>query len=183
MIASLNYLSALCAGLLLCGTAQAAMEPLDNEHLGRINGQDGISIRANVLATVGKAAWVDNGGSVSLRNLKIDNGCTSAALCPDGRGGSLPFGAAQLGLSLPIFGIELPTLAVDVVRGAGGQQQLALTLPDLTTINKQLNTSGLPSQTIRLRVAGDLYVGEGRLGTIEVRDIQDISGTIRIWGH
>ncbi|WP_371370421.1 DUF6160 family protein [Pseudomonas sp. QL9] len=183
MFASLNRLPALCASLLLCSAAQAAMEPLDNEHLGHISGQDGLSIRANVQASIGKAAWIDNGGSVSLRNVKIDNGCTSAALCPDGRGGALAFGPAQLGLSLPIFGIELPTLAVDVVRGASGQQQLALTLPDLTSINKQLNASGLPSQTIRMRVAGDLYVGEGRLGSIEVRDIQDISGTLRIWGH
>lgn len=70
-----------------------------------------------------------------------------------------------------------------MVQGAGGQQQLALTLPDLTTINQQLNASGLPSQTIRMRVTGDLYVGGGRLGTIEVRDIQDISGTLKIWGH
>lgn len=183
MFPTLPRLSALCAGLLLCGAAEAAMEPLDNDNLGRISGQDGLSIRANVLATIGKAAWVDDGGSVSLRNVKIDNGCTSAALCPDGRGGALAFGPAQLGLSLPIFGIELPTLAVDVVRSASGQQQLALTLPNLTAINQQLNASGLPSQTIRMRVAGDLYVGEGRLGTIEVRDIQDISGTLRIWGH
>lgn len=61
----------LCAGLLPCSS-----------------GQDGLIIRTNVMASIGKAAWVDNGGSVSLRNLKIDNGCTSAARCPDGRGGS-----------------------------------------------------------------------------------------------
>ncbi|ANI18036.1 MULTISPECIES: DUF6160 family protein [Pseudomonas] len=175
----------LLGGLLLCaaGASQAALEPLDNENLGRITGQEGLSIRADVMASIGKAAWVDDGGSVSLRNLKIDNGCTSAAVCPDGRGGALPLGAAQLGLSLPFFGVELPTLQVDVVQGSNGQQQLALTLPDLTTINKQLNDGGLPAQTIRVRVAGDLYVGESRLGSLEVRDIQDISGTIRVWGH
>ncbi|MDF3932573.1 DUF6160 family protein [Pseudomonas citronellolis] len=181
----LHRLSPLLGGLLLCtaGASQAALEALDNEHLARISGQDGISIRADVMASIGKAAWSVEGGSVSLRNLVIDNGCTSAATCPDGRGGALPLGAAQLGLSLPVFGVELPTLQVDVVRGSGGQQQLALTLPDLTTINQQLNASGLPAQTIRLRVASDLYVGENRLGSIEIRDIQDINGTIKVWGH
>lgn len=163
--------------------AFAELEALDNEHLDAVTGQDGISIRADVLAHMDSMAWKDDGGSVSLRNVFIDNGCVSAGDCPDGRGGSLPYGAAQLGLSLPIFGIEQPTLQVDVVQGAGGQQQLALTLPDLTTINQQLNASGLPSQTIRLRVTGDLYVGGGKLGSIEVRDIQDISGTLKIWGH
>ncbi|MFR0692234.1 DUF6160 family protein [Enterobacterales bacterium AE_CKDN230030158-1A_HGKHYDSX7] len=163
--------------------AFAELQALDNERLGAVTGQDGISIRADVLAHMDSAAWNDDGGSVSLRNVFIDNGCVNAGDCPDGRGGSLPYGAAQLGLSLPIFGVEQPTLQVDVVQGASGQQQLALTLPDLTTINQQLNASGLPSQTIRLRVTGDLYVGGGRLGTIEVRDIQDISGTLKIWGH
>jgi hypothetical protein len=175
--------SATFAALSYLPMAFAELQSLDNERLGAITGQDGISIRADVLAHMDSIAWNDNGGSVSMRNVFIDNGCVSASDCPDGRGGSLPYGAAQLGLSLPIFGIEQPTLQVDVVQGAGGQQQLALTLPDLTTINQQLNASGLPAQTIRMRVIGDVYVGNGRLGTIEIRDIQDISGTIKVWGH
>lgn len=175
--------SATFAALSYLPMAFAELQSLDNERLGAITGQDGISIRADVLAHMDSVAWNDNGGSVSMRNVFIDNGCVSASDCPDGRGGSLPYGAAQLGLSLPIFGIEQPTLQVDVVQGAGGQQQLALTLPDLTTINQQLNASGLPAQTIRMRVIGDVYVGNGRLGTIEIRDIQDISGTIKVWGH
>ncbi|AGI26601.1 DUF6160 family protein [Pseudomonas sp. MT3] len=176
-------LSAATAALFHLPLSQAALEPLDNERLGAVSGQDGISIRADVLARIGSAAWNDDGGSVSLRNVYIDNGCVNAGDCPNGRGGSLPYGAAQLGLSLPIFGIELPTLKIDVVQGANGTQQLALTLPDLTAINQQLNNSGLPAQTIRVRVMGDLYVGNGRLGRLEVRDIQDISGTIKVWGH
>ncbi len=175
--------TATLAALSYLPLAFAELQALDNEHLGAVTGQDGISIRADVLAHMDSVAWNDDGGSVSLRNVFIDNGCVNTGDCPDGRGGSLPYGAAQLGLSLPIFGVEQPTLQVDVVQGAGGQQQLALTLPDLTTINQQLNASGLPSQTIRLRVAGDLYVGGGKLGSIEVRDIQDISGTLKIWGH
>ncbi|MCP8466831.1 hypothetical protein NK553_23030 [Pseudomonas sp. ZM23] len=176
-------LSAAAAALFHLSSSQAALEALDNESLGAITGQDGISIRADVQARIDSAAWNDDGGSVSLRNVYIDNGCVKTGDCPDGRGGSLPFGAAKLGLSLPIFGIEQPTLQVDVVKSSSGTQQLALTLPDLSTINKQLNASGLPSQTIRLRIRGDLYVGNGRLGTLEVRDIQDISGTIKVWGH
>jgi len=179
----LFVLSAATAALFHLSVSQAALEALDNERLDAVAGQDGINIRADVLARIGSVAWNDDGGSVSLRNVRIDNGCVSAGDCPNGRGGSLPYGAAQLGLSLPILGIEQPTLQVDVVRNASGQQQLALTLPDLTTINQQLNASGLPAQTIRLRVIGDLYVGNGRLGTLEIRDIQDISGTIKVWGH
>jgi len=175
--------TATLAALAYLPLAFAELQALDNERLGAVTGQDGISLRADVLARMDSVAWKDDGGSVSLRNVFIDNGCVSAGDCPDGRGGNLPYGPAQLGLSLPIFGIEQPTLQVDVMQNASGQQQLALTLPDLTTINQQLNASGLPSQTIRLRVAGDLYVGGGRLGIIEVRDIQDISGTIKVWGH
>ncbi len=67
--------------------------------------------------------------------------------------------------------------------GSGGGQQLALTLPDLATINHQLIASGLPAQPIRLRVTGDLYMGDKWIGCIELRDIQDISGTLKIWGH
>lgn len=176
-------LSAATAALFHLSASQAALEALDNESLGAVTGQDGISLRADVLARIGSIAWNDEGGSLSLRNVYIDNGCVNAGDCPDGRGGSLPYGPAQLGLSLPIFGIEQPTLQVDVVKNASGVQQLALTLPDLTTINQQLNASGLPAQTIRLRVTGELYVGNGRLGTLEIRDIQDISGTIKVWGH
>lgn len=176
-------LSAAAAALLHLSVSQAALEALDNASLGAVSGQDGISIRADVLAHIGSAAWNDDGGSVSLRNVSIDNGCVNASACPNGRGGSLPYGAAQLGLTLPIFGIELPTLQVDVVQNANGKQQLALTLPNLTSINQQLNASGLPAQTIRARMIGDLYVGNGRLGTLEVRDIQDISGTLKVWGH
>ena len=173
----------LAPALLASAASQAAMEALDNDSLSQVTGQAGISLRLDLRAGAARVAWVDDGGSLSLRNLVIDNGCVKAGDCPDGRGGNIPLGAAQLGLSLPIFGVEQPTLQVDVVQGAGGQQQLAPTLPDLTTINQQLNASGLPSQTIRLRVAGDLYVGGGKLGSIEVRDIQDISGTLKIWGH
>ncbi|KAF1052241.1 MAG: hypothetical protein GAK43_02030 [Stenotrophomonas maltophilia] len=162
---------------------QAALLPLDNEALGRVTGQDGLSVRLDVQASIARIAWNDDGGSVSLRNVVIDNGCTSAALCPNGRGGAIALGPAQLGLSLPIFGVELPTVTVDVVRSSSGQQQLALGLPDLSTINEQLIASGLPAQTIHVRVAGDLYTGDNRLGSIEIRDIQDISGTIRVWGH
>jgi hypothetical protein len=60
---------------------------------------------------------------------------------------------------------------------------LQLTLPDLTTINEQLVASGIPAQRIRLRVAADMYVGESRLGSIEMRDITDLRGTFKVWGH
>ena len=43
--------------------------------------------------------------------------------------------------------------------------------------------SGIPAQRIRVRVAGDMYVGESRLGSIEMRDITDLRGTFKVWGH
>ncbi|MGV8540239.1 hypothetical protein ACV36O_30570, partial [Pseudomonas aeruginosa] len=65
----------------------------------------------------------------------------------------------------------------------GGGQQLAISLPDLATINDQLIASGLPAQRIRLRVASDLYIGDNSIGRIELRDITDLRGTIKVWGH
>jgi hypothetical protein len=161
----------------------AALLPMDNQSLSEISGQAGISIRADVLATVREVRWTDDGGHASLRNVKIDNGCLTPASCPNGSGGSFAFGAAQLGLTLPIFGVNLPTLKVDVVSNASGLQQLQLTLPDLTSINEQLVASGIPAQRIRVRVAADMYIGESRLGSIEIRDITDLRGTFKVWGH
>lgn len=161
----------------------AALLPMDNQSLSEISGQAGLSIRADVLATIREVRWTDDGGHASLRNVKIDNGCLTPASCPNGSGGSFAFGAAQLGLTLPIFGVNLPTLKVDVVSNASGLQQLQLTLPDLTSINEQLVASGIPAQRIRVRVAADMYIGESRLGSIEIRDITDLRGTFKVWGH
>jgi hypothetical protein len=43
--------------------------------------------------------------------------------------------------------------------------------------------SGNEPIDIKLRVKGDMYVGESRLGAFEIRDIKDISRQIRVWGH
>lgn len=178
---SLRPLALLVAAIVL--PCQAALLPMDNQSLSEVSGQAGISIRADVLATIGQVRWSDDGGHVSLRNIKIDNGCTVPSSCPNGSGGSFSYGAAQLGLTLPVFGVNLPTLKVDVVTNGSGRQQLQLTLPDLTSINEQLIASGIPAQRIRLRVAGDLYVGDSRLGSLEMRDITDLRGTLKVWGH
>lgn len=169
--------------LLLATPCLADLQALDNPALSDVSGQAGISIRVDLMARINQIRFSDTTGNVSMRNLKIDNGCVTPTDCPNGAGGSFALGAAQLGLVLPIFGVNQPTLLVDVVTGSNGQQQLQLTLPDLTTINEQLIASGLPAQRIRLRVAGDMYVGESRLGSLEVRDITDLHGTIKVWGH
>ncbi|WCD80761.1 DUF6160 family protein [Pseudomonas sp. TUM22785] len=172
-----------CTALLFCASSQAAMETLDNQQLSDVTGQAGISIRLDVMARIDKLSWTDSGNSVSLRNIRIDNGCDSPSACPNGAGGSFALGPAQLGLTLPIFNIDQPTLMVDVVKNASGKDQLVLTLPDLTTINDQLIQSGLPAQRIRMRVSSDMYVGDSSLGNIEIRDIVDLRGTIKVWGH
>lgn len=169
--------------LLLATPCLADLQALDNPALSDVSGQAGISIRVDLMARINQIRFSDTTGNVSLRGVKIDNGCVNPTDCPNGAGGSFALGAAQLGLVLPIFGVNQPTLMVDVVTGSNGQQQLQLTLPDLTTINQQLIASGLPAQRIRLRVAGDMYVGESRLGSLEVRDLTDLHGTIKVWGH
>ncbi|MCJ8170417.1 DUF6160 family protein [Atopomonas sediminilitoris] len=178
--------SAYTALLLACSSACYALTPMTDQELAATTGQAGISLRLDVLAQIGRVEYRDtdaNGGSVSLRNVKIDNGCVTVADCPNGQGGGIAYGAAKLGLSLPIFGVELPTLKVDVVNTGSGDSAVQLTLPDLTTINQQMIANGLPAQRIRMRVAGDMYVGESNLGNVEIRDITDIRGEIRIRGH
>ncbi|WP_420800888.1 DUF6160 family protein [Pseudomonas cavernae] len=172
-----------CLTALLAGPSQAALLDLDNQSLSAIAGQAGINLRIDLQAQISQIRWNDDGGSLSLRNIKIDNGCVNPGDCPNGAGGSFAFGPAQLGASVPILGINVPTLQVDVVTAANGQQRLQLTLPDLTTINEQMLQSGLPPLRIRARVEGDLYVGDSRLGTLAIRDITDLRGTIRVWGH
>ncbi len=168
---------------LIASPCLAELRALDNPALSDVAGQAGISIRLDLQARINQIRFSDTTGNVSLRNVKIDNGCVSPSDCPNGAGGFFALGPAQLGLVLPIFGVNQPTLMVDVVTGSNGKQQLQFTLPDLTTINEQLIASGLPAQRIRLRVASDMYVGESRLGSLEVRDITDLHGTIKVWGH
>ncbi|PTQ67230.1 DUF6160 family protein [Pseudomonas sp. GV071] len=169
--------------LLIATPCLADLQALDNPELSAVAGQAGISIRLDLQARINEIRFSDTTGNVSLRNLKIDNGCVNPGDCPNGAGGSFALGPAQLGLVLPIFGVNQPTLMVDVVTGTDGKQRLQFTLPDLTTINEQLIASGLPAQRIRLRVASDMYVGESRLGSLEVRDITDLHGSVKVWGH
>lgn len=166
----------LCSALLLAPSAQAALQALEDESLSQISGQAGISIRLDLLARIDEVRWQDDGGSLSLRNVKIDNGCLQPSDC-DG----YALGPAQLGASVPILGIEVPTLEVDVVKGSNGQSQLQLKLPNLTAINQQLGPLG--KLVIRARMAGDLYIGDTRIGNVALRDIRDINGTIKVWGH
>lgn len=173
---------AACLAALIASTAQADLRGLDNQSLSEITGQAGISIRVDLQTQISQISWTDDGASVSLRNVKIDNGCVTAADCPNGAG-FLAFGPAQLGATLPSLGVNIPTLQVDVATASNGRRQLMLTLPDLTTINDELSSSGLAPLKIRVRAEGDLYVGNSRLGTVSIRDITDLRGTIKVWGH
>lgn len=172
-----------CGTALLSGASQAALESLDNQTLSQISGQAGINLRLDVMARIDSITWNDDGGSLSLRNVRIDNGCVSPGDCPNGSGGNFALGPAQLGLTLPILGADQPTLKLDVVKSPSGTEQIRLELPDLTTINEQLQASLFPAQRIRVRVASDLYVGGNRLGSLEIRDITDLRGNFRVWGH
>lgn len=118
----------LAPALLASAAARRPWRPWTTTVSARSPARAGISLRLDLRAGAARVAWVDDGGSLSLRNLVIDNGCVKAGDCPDGRGGNIPLGAAQLGLSLPIFGVEQPTLALDVTTGSGGGQQLAISL-------------------------------------------------------
>ncbi|MFG0412494.1 DUF6160 family protein [Pseudomonas sp. zjy_8] len=166
----------LCHAALFAPFAQADLRALEDESLSQISGQAGITIRLDLMARIDEVRWQDYGGSLSLRNVKIDNGCLTPVDC-DG----YILGPAQLGASIPALGIEVPTLEVDVVKGSGGQSQLQLKLPNLTAINQQLGPLG--KLVIRARVASDLYIGDNSIGNVAVRDLRDINGTIKVWGH
>lgn len=173
----------LAPALLASAASQAAMEALDNDSLSQVTGQAGISLRLDLRAGAARVAWVDDGGSLLAAQPGDRQRLREGRRLPGRARRQHPLGAAQLGLSLPIFGVEQPTLALDVTTGSGGGQQLAISLPDLATINDQLIASGLPAQRIRLRVASDLYIGDNSIGRIELRDITDLRGTIKVWGH
>jgi len=171
-----SFMPLLCSAALLVPSAQAAMQALEDESLSQISGQAGITIRLDLMARIDEIRWQDDGGSLSLRNVKIDNGCLKPSDCDD-----YALGPAQLGASVPILGLEVPTLEVDVVKGSNGQSQLQLKLPNLTAINQQLGPLG--KLVIRARVASDVYIGNGNIGNVALRDLRDINGTIKIWGH
>jgi hypothetical protein len=170
---------------LLAGPAQAAMQTLNDQSLGEVSGQDGISLFVSLNAKITKISYNDDGNSASLRNLVVDSGTVNNLtsgpnMCAGGPGTC--FFNAGLGL----MSANIPTLKVDVITtniSGTPTQQLALTLPDLTTYNEERILGGNDPIDIKLRVKADLYVGESRLGSFEVRDIKDISGQIRIWGH
>ncbi|MCY1283167.1 hypothetical protein D9M68_328310 [compost metagenome] len=174
----LHPLSAFALAALCAGPGQAALRDLDNQALSDIAGQAGISLRIDLQAQIAQVRWDDDGGSVSLRNVRIDNGCVNPGDCPS----SFSHGPARLGVTIPLLGVDVPTLQVDVVTASSGQKQLQLTLPDLTTINQQL-AGTLDPIRIRVRMQGDLYVGDNRLGNLAIRDITDLRGTVKVWGH
>lgn len=172
---------------LACGVAcnaHAALQPLDNQDLGDITGQAGITLTLDLKTSIGKVAWEDDGNSLQIRNLVIDNGCVAPGACPVG----VAYGAAKLYFMSAL--VNAPTLKVDVVED-GGTQKLQLQLPDLKTTSDQLIADGIITQplTIRLRVAGELGLGNQgtpgatTLGAFEIRDLQNIRSTLRVWGH
>lgn len=181
----LHLLPALGALLtLLASPAQAAMQILNDQTLSEVSGQDGVTLNLELLATIGKISWEDDGNSLQVRNLTIDNGCGSGTSCPP----IVPFGPAKLFFQSSL--VSASTLKVDVINDAG-TQKLQLTLPDLKTTSDQLLGDGITTEPLKLRVriAGELGLGNAgspgasTLGRFEIRDLTDIQGTVRIWGH
>lgn len=177
-------LPALLTALGLLGNpAQAALQVLDNQALSQVTGQDGITLNLDLQTNIGKISWEDD-GSLQVRNLKIDNGCDAPGNCP----AVVAYGAAKLYFQSAL--VNAPTLKVDVVH-QGGAQKLQLTLPDLKTTSDQLIADGMITEPlkIRVRIAGELGLGNAgspgasTLGKFEIRDISDIQGSLRIWGH
>ena len=77
---------ALLTGLGLQGNpAQAALQALDNQALSQVTGQDGITLNLDLQTNIGKISWEDDGSSLQVRNLKIDNGCDAPGNCPAAR--------------------------------------------------------------------------------------------------
>jgi hypothetical protein len=170
---------------LLSNPSQAAMQSLTDQSLGEVTGRDGISVFVSLNAKIDTISYTDDGNSVSLRNLVIDSGTVNNLssgpnMCAGGPGTC--FFNAGLGL----MSADIPTLKVDIVNTtiSGVQtQQLALSLPNLSAYNEERLLGGNEPIDIKLRIKADMYVGESRLGAFEVRDIKDINGQIRVWGH
>lgn len=170
---------------LLASPSQAAMQSLNDQSLGEVTGQNGISVFVSLNAKINKISYTDDGNSVSLRNVVIDSGTVNNLtsgpnMCAGGPG------TCYFNTGLGLMSADIPTLKVDVVStniSGTPTQQLALTLPNLTAYNEERILGGNDPIDIKLRVKADMYVGESRLGSFEVRDIKDITGQIRIWGH
>ena len=178
-------LPALLIALGLFGNpANAALQVLDNQALSQVTGQDGITLNLDLQTNIGKISWEDDGSSLQVRNLKIDNGCDAPGNCP----AAVAFGAAKLYFQSAL--VNAPTLKVDVVN-QGSAQKLQLTLPDLKTTSDQLIADGMITEPlkIRVRIAGELGLGNAgspgasTLGKFEIRDISNIQGSLRVWGH
>ena len=173
-----------CCSALLSLNAQAALQALNNKDLSDVTGQAGITLTLDLKTQIGKIAWEDDGNSLQIRNLVIDNGCVAPGACPVG----VAYGPAKLYFISGL--VNAPTLKVDVVN-QGGTQKLQLELPDLKTTSDQLLADGIITQplTIRLRVAGELGLGNAgtsrssTFGTVEIRDLSNLRGTLRVWGH
>ncbi len=180
----LSLASLLTAVSLISSPAQAALQALDNQALSQVTARDGITLNLDLKTNISKISWTDDGSSLQVRNLKIDNGCDVLGNCP----ASVAYGAAKLYFQSGL--VNAPTLKVDVVN-QGGTQKLQLTLPDLKTTSDQLLADGFITEPlkIRVRIAGEIGLGNAgspgasTLGKFEIRDITDIQGSLRIWGH
>ena len=169
---------------LLASPSQAAMQSLNDQALGEISGRDGVTLNLDLKANIGKISWQDDGGSLQVRNLTIDNGCNVPGLCPS----VVAYGAAKLYFQSSL--VIAPTLKVDVI-DHGGVQKLQLTLPDLKTTSDQLIADGLITEplTIRMRIAGELGLGNAgspgasSLGSFEIVNLSNIQGQFRVWGQ
>ena len=181
---SRRLLPALLTCLLPLSQAHADMQALDNASLSAIAGQAGITLTLDLKTTATKLSWEDDGSSLQLRNLQIDNGCAAPGDCPI----NVAYGPAKLYFNSAL--VNAPTLKVDVVNQSGSQK-LQLALPDLKTTSDQLLADGLITTplTIRMRIAADLGLGDAgtpgasTLGRVEIRDLSNLQGQLRIWGH
>lgn len=183
-VTSRFLLPTLLTCLLPLGQAHGEMQALDNSSLSAIAGQAGITLTLDLKTEAAKISWEDDGGSLQLRNLQIDNGCAAPGDCPV----SVAYGPAKLYFNSAL--VNAPTLQVDVV-DQGGTQKLQMALPDLKTTSDQLLADGLITTplTIRMRLAADIGVGDAgapgssTLGRVEIRDLSNLQGQLRIWGH
>ena len=82
---------------LLGNPAQAALQALDNQALSQVTGRDGITLNLDLQTNIGKISWEDDGSSLQVRNLTIDNGCDAPGNCP----AIVTYGAAKLTSKAP----------------------------------------------------------------------------------
>jgi hypothetical protein len=155
---------ALCSLLAFNALGASAMAPIADDALRSVDGQDGVSIAANLNINIGSFVYTDtdaNGGSVSLNNIGV-HGLLAATIDV---------------VNQTTFNAVLTGAGVSGVTGFyDGGDVVAIAFPNVTLAS----TAVLPTVTV-----GSIKMGgsSASFGSVALNQI-DLRGTaVYIWAH